>query len=132
LQFLLLLQEICQVPTICTIVAKIHDTVSGQCAVFLCLLDILCKCHRMRGNHWCLDRLLSIMHSIAAASQHVDLSVISFDHPGKALLTQIAYDGHSRRYSPELQRKTQAVTDHFRVHPSLYIAPLRRWPPRFS
>jgi len=132
LQFLLLLQEICSVPAICRIVAKIHDVVAGQCAVFLCLLDILCKCHRMRGNHLCLDRLLSIMHSIAAATQHVDLSVISFDHPGKALLTQIAYDGHSRRYSLEIQKKTQAVTDHFRVHPSLYIAPLRRWPPRFS
>jgi len=129
LQFLLLLQEICSVPAICRVVANIHDMVAGQCAVFFCLLDILCQCHKMPGNHQCTGRLLSIMHSIAAVSQHVDLFVIISDHPGKALLTHIVYNGDSGRYDSEIRKMTQVLLDQFKVHPSLYIPPLRKWPP---
>jgi len=127
--FLRVLSHVCRVPAACLLVANTHDAVSGECAVFFCLLDILCKMHKMPGQHFEIRALLSTMHSIAAASQHLKLLVAIRDHPGHGILSHMAYDADQGRYDPAIKQMSSDLFDLLTVHTSLYMPPLRKWPP---
>jgi len=128
-EFLLLLEEICTVTRACHLVSDTHNNVVGKCAIFLCLLDILCQCHRMRAHYTHVCSLLSIMHSIAAVRQDLDVRTVIRDHPGTGLLSNISWDGAGRRYGSQVIEQARALFDLLDVHTSLHIPQLRPWPP---